>query len=57
VPPITKDDLMSNWDQVVTDRRLRLDRLEDHLAGPPMRAAMVGAERHPHDQRPAPDLP
>jgi phenylacetate-coenzyme A ligase PaaK-like adenylate-forming protein len=33
VPPMTKDDLMANWDQVVTDRRLRLDLIEDHLAG------------------------
>jgi hypothetical protein len=31
--PMTKDDLMANWDRVVTDRRLRLDLLEDHLAG------------------------
>jgi phenylacetate-CoA ligase len=30
---MTKDDLMANWDQVVTDRRLRLDLIEDHLAG------------------------
>jgi hypothetical protein len=26
LPPMTKDDLMGNWDQVVTDRRLSLER-------------------------------
>jgi phenylacetate-coenzyme A ligase PaaK-like adenylate-forming protein len=31
--PMTKDDLMANWDQVVTDRRLTLDLVEGHLAG------------------------
>ena len=33
LPPMTKDDLMANWDQVVTDRRLNLDLVERHLAG------------------------
>jgi phenylacetate-CoA ligase len=33
LPPMTKDDLMANWDQVVTDRRLTLDLVEGHLAG------------------------
>ncbi|HKQ02987.1 MAG TPA: phenylacetate--CoA ligase family protein [Actinomycetes bacterium] len=33
LPPMTKDDLMANWDAVVTDRRLTLDLVEDHLAG------------------------
>jgi phenylacetate-CoA ligase len=33
LPPMTKDDLMANWDGVVTDRRLSLDLVEDHLAG------------------------
>jgi len=33
LPPMTKDDLMVNWDQVVTDRRLTLDLVERHLAG------------------------
>jgi phenylacetate-CoA ligase len=33
LPPMTKDDLMANWDGVVTDRRLRLDLVEGHLAG------------------------
>jgi phenylacetate-CoA ligase len=33
LPPMTKDDLMANWDQVVTDRRLGLDQVEGHLAG------------------------
>jgi phenylacetate-CoA ligase len=30
LPPMTKDDLMANWDGVVTDRRLRLDLVEGH---------------------------
>jgi phenylacetate-CoA ligase len=30
---MTKDDLMANWDAVVTDRRLTLDLVEGHLAG------------------------
>jgi len=29
---MTKDDLMANWDRVVTDRRLTLDLVEGHLA-------------------------
>src|SRR5512133_817123 len=33
LPPMTKDDLMANWDQVVTDRRLTLGLVERHLAG------------------------
>jgi phenylacetate-CoA ligase len=33
LPPMTKDDLMANWDRVVTDRRLTLDLVESHLAG------------------------
>jgi len=33
LPPMTKDDLMANWDAVVTDRRLTLDLVEGHLAG------------------------
>jgi phenylacetate-CoA ligase len=33
LPPMTKDDLMANWDGVVTDRRLSLDLVEGHLAG------------------------
>ena len=32
LPPMTKDDLMANWDQVVTDRRLTLGLVEGHLA-------------------------
>jgi len=31
IPPMTKDDLMASWDQVVTDGRLRLDRVNSHL--------------------------
>jgi hypothetical protein len=33
LPPMTKADLMANWDRVVTDRRLILDLVEGHLAG------------------------
>ena len=33
LPPMTKDDLMANWDRVVTDRRLTLELVEGHLAG------------------------
>lgn len=33
LPSMTKDDLMANWDAVVTDRRLTLDLVEGHLAG------------------------
>src|SRR4029453_17653935 len=33
LPPMTKDDLMANWDQVVADRRLGLDLVDGHLAG------------------------
>ena len=33
LPPMTKDDLMGNWDRVVTDPRLTLDLVEGHLAG------------------------
>ncbi|MDN5934285.1 MAG: hypothetical protein L0I24_24975, partial [Pseudonocardia sp.] len=32
VPMMTKDDLMANFDDIVTDDRLRLDVVEDHLA-------------------------
>jgi phenylacetate-CoA ligase len=30
---MTKDDLMANWDEIVTDRRLTLALVERHLAG------------------------
>jgi phenylacetate-CoA ligase len=33
LPPMTKDDLMANWDRVVTDRRLTLGLVEGHLSG------------------------
>jgi phenylacetate-CoA ligase len=33
LPVMTKDDLMANWDAVVTDPRLTLALVEDHLAG------------------------
>jgi phenylacetate-coenzyme A ligase PaaK-like adenylate-forming protein len=32
IPPMTKDDLMSNWDEIVTDRRLTLELVEHHLS-------------------------
>jgi phenylacetate-CoA ligase len=32
LPAMTKDDLMANWDEVVTDRRLTLELVERHLA-------------------------
>lgn len=32
IPLMTKDDLMSNWDEIVTDRRLSLELVEHHLA-------------------------
>jgi phenylacetate-coenzyme A ligase PaaK-like adenylate-forming protein len=31
LPVMTKDDLMTNFDEIVTDDRLRLDAVEDHL--------------------------
>lgn len=33
IPPMTKADLMSAWDEIVTDRRLTLDLVRRHLAG------------------------
>jgi phenylacetate-coenzyme A ligase PaaK-like adenylate-forming protein len=33
LPVMTKDDLMANFDEIVTDDRLRLDRVEAHLDG------------------------
>ena len=33
IPPMTKDDLMANWDAVVSDPRLELDLAERHIAG------------------------
>ena len=31
VPPMTKADLMANWDEIVTDPRLSLTRCEEHI--------------------------
>jgi putative adenylate-forming enzyme len=31
IPTMTKDDLMANWDRIVTDRRITLARAEAHL--------------------------
>src|SRR5262245_19527 len=33
IPPMTKTDLMANFDQIVTDPRLTLELVEKHLAG------------------------
>jgi phenylacetate-coenzyme A ligase PaaK-like adenylate-forming protein len=33
IPPMSKEDLMANFDRIVTDHRLTLDRVELHLAG------------------------
>jgi phenylacetate-CoA ligase len=33
IPVMTKHDLMEHFDEIVTDRRLTLDRVEAHLAG------------------------
>jgi phenylacetate-CoA ligase len=33
LPTMTKDDVMSNFDEIVTDRRLSLEQVESHLAG------------------------
>ncbi|HEX3833795.1 MAG TPA: hypothetical protein VHW04_17580, partial [Solirubrobacteraceae bacterium] len=33
LPTMTKSDVMSNFDEIVTDRRLSLERVESHLAG------------------------
>src|SRR5215472_6157520 len=32
IPPMTKQDLMANWDEIVTDPRLTLDVARRHLA-------------------------
>jgi len=31
IPPLTKDEVMANWDGLVTDRRLHLDEVTAHL--------------------------
>jgi phenylacetate-coenzyme A ligase PaaK-like adenylate-forming protein len=33
LPVMTKHDVMANFDEIVTDRRVRLSRVESHLAG------------------------
>jgi phenylacetate-CoA ligase len=33
LPVMTKEDVMANFDEIVTDRRLSLSRVESHLAG------------------------
>jgi phenylacetate-CoA ligase len=33
LPTMTKEDLMANWDEIVTDRRLSLEMVEAHLEG------------------------
>lgn len=32
IPPMGKDDLMANWDEIVTDRRVTVDLARQHLA-------------------------
>lgn len=32
IPPMTKDELMEHWDEIVTDRRLSLELVNAHLA-------------------------
>jgi phenylacetate-coenzyme A ligase PaaK-like adenylate-forming protein len=46
IPPMTKSDLMENWDDIVCDRRLNLTRANAHLEqiaeqGPAYRAVVV----------------
>src|SRR5690348_16901253 len=43
IPPMTKTDLMANFDAIVTDRRLTLNRVEDHLAGLKADAYLLGS--------------
>jgi phenylacetate-coenzyme A ligase PaaK-like adenylate-forming protein len=33
LPPMTKDDLLAHFDEIVTDPRLTLGVVEDHLSG------------------------
>lgn len=33
IPPMTKADVMNHWDEIVTDRRLHLQGVTDHLRG------------------------
>ncbi len=48
LPVMTKDDLMANFDEIVTDDRLRLDVVEDHLEALTAAdvAAYLGTVRH-----------
>ena|SRR5215217_2355895 len=43
LPPMTKDDLMANWDQVVTDRRLTLGLVSSRSIRPAGRSRPVSA--------------
>jgi phenylacetate-CoA ligase len=42
LPVMTKDDLMEHFDEIVTDDRLRLPVVEEHLAGPAAGAYLYG---------------
>ena len=42
VPVMTKHDLMTNYDRIVTDPRLTLDRIESHLDGLVSDAYLLG---------------
>lgn len=46
LPVLTKADLMANWDDVATDRRLHLADAEEHLAGEARSYAGDGRDDH-----------
>jgi putative adenylate-forming enzyme len=41
IPPMTKDDMMENFDAIVTDRRLSRDLVETHLRAPEGSACLL----------------
>jgi len=43
IPAMTKDELMANFDAIVTDPRLGLSRVEDHLSGLDADAYLFGS--------------
>ncbi len=45
LPTMTKDDLMENFDEIVTDRRITLDLVESHLASLTSDAYLLGRYR------------
>ncbi|WP_222598752.1 hypothetical protein, partial [Klebsiella sp. Kps] len=55
IPVMTKADVMANWDDVVTDRRLTLELAEAHLVqvasgGPPRGPRHPGAQAAAHQR-------